>query len=218
MKIARLIFLLLALAFAAIAPATEPFRPVGRDCHRITREDGSRRYQCERWEAINDQGEPATLTRAQRKWMRQYTDPEASDVWEADGNVLVVDDRLFTYHGHIDDARKAELDAEYVDPVIDDREWRQFWIGLLGHGLDVASTRAGLKAGCVEGNGLVGSNPSTAEMIMVKLFFVAQWAWEAHQSPRRFSSADLLVSKVNVASGYVAAGLNLRTIAAGCVR
>lgn len=107
------------------------------------------------------------------------------------------------------------ITAHYTAPVFDDRE-RRMWKHLLtGHGLDVATTVVALNAGCVETLPGLGRHPNILALLAVKALPLVHWWHHAHRSPAAFSSADSLVSRVNVMSGYGAAAWNASVIVLG---
>jgi hypothetical protein len=136
-----------------------------------------------------------------------------------DDDVIIVKGMLLIKRP--DQRTPAELQrvtAHYTAPVFDERE-RAMWRHLLfGHGLDVGTTLVGLDAGCRETFPGLGKRPGILALLLVKGLPLWHWWHHAHQSPAAFSSADSLVARINVASGYGAAAWNAWTIAGGCVR
>jgi len=145
--------------------------------------------------------------------------PPITGAYEMDGDVYMASNGVWGYvpSPHLTPARVAEIDAEYKAPDFSDDEKAMFWQMLLGHGLDIWSTRAALRLGCVEGNSLFGRRPSVVKMVVIKGLPVMWWAWEAYQSPKRFDTAHKVASKLATALPYAAATWNAAQIAKGCL-
>ena len=133
-------------------------------------------------------------------------------------DAFIVDNVVYARHSDtLTPEQAAAVAAKYSVPVFDDRE-RAMWRHLLiGHGLDVGTTVIGLNRGCVETLPGIGASPSIGVLIAVKAIPLVIWRMQANASPAGLSTADRLVSKINVVTGYGASALNLATIARGCV-
>lgn len=132
-------------------------------------------------------------------------------------DAYIVDNRIYVRHADTLTADQiTQVQDRYAVPVFDDRE-RAMWRHLLiGHGMDLGTTVIGLNMGCIERNPLIGKSPNVGVLILVKALPLIHWRMQANASPAGLSTADRLVSKVNVWSGYGASALNVATIARGC--